>query len=260
MRASAFVYAFVAVAFATAALAVDPAAKCESAKLTAAGKYGYCRLVVEAKAVQAGHAIDYAACDSKFAKRWENAEFRGACPTNGDKASVLNEIAGDTDALVLRLSGVSLSDNADGTVTDPGTGLVWEKKDDLGGIHDKDNLFSWSATGTAPDGTAFTTFLGTLNGSTSSDGTTASGCFANHCDWRLPTIAELQTILLEPFPCPVSPCAVPALGPTEPGSYWSGTTNLSGPTGGWYVFFVDGTRLLGPKTNPLFVRAVRGGS
>lgn len=259
MRAVVLLYAFVSLAPATTALAVDPAGKCEAIKLKAAGKHGYCRLVVEADAVQRGTDIDYTACDKKFARRWENAEFRGACPTNGDASSVRDEIADNSDRLALRLSGVSLADNGDGTVTDPATRLVWEKKDDLGGIHDKDNLYSWSATGTAPDGTAFTTFLGTLNGGASSDGTTVSGCFANHCDWRLPTIAELQTILLEPFPCPTSPCAVPALGPTEPGSYWSGTTNSDGPTGGWYVFFVDGTLVLGPKTNTLFVRAVRSG-
>ena len=45
------------------------------------------------------------------------------------------------------------------------------------------------------DGTAFTAFLGTLNNGTSSDGTATSGCFAGHCDWRLPAIEELEGIV-----------------------------------------------------------------
>jgi hypothetical protein len=179
---------------------------------------------------------------------------------DGDQLSVQSEVSNDCAAVALRLSGAGLTDNGDGTISDAATGLMWEQKDDLGGVHDKDNLYTWSATGTAPDGTAFTTFLGTLNGSVSNDGVTVSGCFANHCDWRLPTIAELKTILLEPFPCGTSPCVDPVLAPNEPGSYWSGTTNGSAPVGVWYVFFVDGTALLGHKTNSLFARAVRGGA
>jgi hypothetical protein len=79
-------------------------------------------------------------------------------------------------------------------VTDLHTGLMWEKKDDLGGIHDVDNEYTWSATGTEPDETAFTTLLATLNNGLF-DGTTIVGCFAGHCDWRLPTLPELLAII-----------------------------------------------------------------
>jgi len=37
-----------------------------------------------------------------------------------------------------------LQDNGDGTITNVSTGLVWEKKDDSGGIHDKDNRYVWA--------------------------------------------------------------------------------------------------------------------
>jgi hypothetical protein len=245
--------------WAVPAAAATDAEICRAAKLRLAGKYDFCRLKAEAKAVRTGNPANHAACDGKLALSWESAETRGACPTNGDQAAIHDQLAEHCDSLALRLGGAGFADNGDGTVTDTATGLMWEKKDDLGGIHDVDNLYSWSATGSVPDGTAFTAFLGTLNGNLSYDGSTVSGCFANHCDWRLPSIAELETILLEPFPCRTSPCADPALGPTQPGSYWSGTTNGSGPNGGWYVYFVDGTRVLGPKLNALFVRAVRGG-
>jgi len=151
-------------------------------------------------------------------------------------------------------------DNGDGTVSDNQTHLVWEKKDDLGGIHDKDNFYTWAPSGTLPTGTAFTTFLGTLNNGTSSDGTAISGCFAGHCDWRLPTSAELQTILLAPYPCGTSPCIDPVFGPTVAFTYWSSTTYSSTPSGAWGVDFFDGSVFAGGKTDLGYVRAVRGGS
>src|SRR5262249_49342721 len=62
--------------------------------------------------------------------------------------------------------------------------------------HDVNDVYTWSATGggTTPNGTVFTSFLGTLNNGTSFDYTTINGCFAGHCDWRLPTIVELSGI------------------------------------------------------------------
>jgi len=44
-------------------------------------------------------------------------------------------------------------------------GLQWELKTGDGSVHDKDNTYTWSATeaGTAPNGTAFIAFVGTLN-------------------------------------------------------------------------------------------------
>lgn len=50
-------------------------------------------------------------------------------------------------------------DNGDGTITDQQTGLMWEKKDQGGGVHDESTGFSWaglcgcttgSCTGTEP--------------------------------------------------------------------------------------------------------------
>jgi Protein of unknown function (DUF1566) len=120
-------------------------------------------------------------------------------------------------------SVVRFVDNGDGRVTDTQTGLMWEKKTTAVGSgpnyadpHDVDNYYSWSSTGTAPDGTAFTEFLGALNNGTSSDGTTTTGCFANHCDWRLPTVEELAGIM-DPAAAGCgsgSPCIDPAFGPT----------------------------------------------
>ena len=42
---------------------------------------------------------------------------------------------------------LAYTDNFDGTITDLSTGLMWEQKDEAGGLHDKDNLYAWSGDG-----------------------------------------------------------------------------------------------------------------
>lgn len=150
-------------------------------------------------------------------------------------------------------------DNQDGTVTDNQTGLTWEKKTN-GGIHDVNATYSWS-TGSpyAQNGTVLTTLLSVLNGGTSVDGSATDGCFAGHCDWRLPTIEELRGILLGQYPCAVTPCIDPVFGPTQGGGYWSVTTVAGLPASAWDVGIVNGQVTNGPKTGPGYVLAVRGG-
>ncbi len=164
-------------------------------------------------------------------------------------------------------------DNGDGTVTDRETRLQWEKKDtaagsgvDLGNPHDVDNTYSWgnlagcASTG-CPNGATYTDFLAALNDCTSSDGTAVVGAgFAGHCDWRLPTSVELQTILLASFPCSTHPCADPVFGPTTPGGYWSATTHSSIPFFAWDIDFYDGLVFQANKTGGAYVRAVRSGT
>jgi len=145
--------------------------------------------------------------------------------------------------------------SAPGTVTDRLTGLQWEQKTDDGGVHDRDTGHTWSTSGdgdtTDADGNAFTTFLATLNG---------GGCFAGQCDWRLPTIFELQTILLEPYPCTTSPCIDQTVfGPTGPSFYWSTSTDADFSFGAWYLSFDYGYVNNVFKSYSGLVRAVRAG-
>lgn len=133
------------------------------------------------------------------------------------------------------------------------TGLEWEQKTDDASIHDADNIYRWSdpLEELGADGTVFTSFLVTLN---------SGACFASQCDWRLPTRAELQTILSQPHPCTTSPCADQAVfGPTATDGYWSSTTVVTLPHYAWYVNFYDGFANFGPKGGVAAVRAVRGG-
>src|SRR5665811_1677418 len=76
------------------------------------------------------------------------------------------------------LAGKTYSDNGDGTVTDPTTGLIWMRCS-MGQI--------WNG--------------GTCTGATSTynwdqaNALTGTVPFAGHSDWRVPNIRELQTIV-----------------------------------------------------------------
>jgi hypothetical protein len=130
-------------------------------------------------------------------------------------------------------------DNGDGTATDYDTGLQWEQKTSDGTVHDASNTYAWSLTPMSltfgpPDGSAFGIFLGTLN-----NGTTAyfdrptTGCFAGHCDWRLPLLEELKGIGSASafWVCPDQTI----FGPTGDAgcAYWSATTDANNPDAAW---------------------------
>jgi hypothetical protein len=251
------------------AFGLSAATKCEANKLKRAALYGACRLKAESKAVKVGGLPDFSKCNSTFGEKWGLAESGGGgqCPTNGDSTGMQNLITADADLIALKLSGTRFVDHGDGTVTDLTTGLMWEKKGSRDGVanlsdpHDADNRYTWSTTLVPPDGTAFTDFLATLNSCTSADGHTLTGGFAGHCDWRLPTLAELETIVdLSASGCGSgNPCIFSALGPTVAFYYYSVTFLTGSPGLVFTVQFNDGTPNFVASTSNLHVRAVRGG-
>ena len=170
-------------------------------------------------------------------------------------------------------------DNPNGTITDKQTGLQWEKKDNTcPGIHCVDDLYSWCVgaddftcvNGGIPDGTAFTSFLRTLNGgdtgvgncTRTDDGTPEQAGFAGHCDWRLPRLDELVTIVDCNFGGG-GPCIDPIFGPTST-LYLTSDTLARDQNVAWTFFFpfpAFTNEAFKPGTQePFSVRAVRGGA
>jgi hypothetical protein len=121
------------------------------------------------------------------------------------------------------------TDNADGTVTDYDTGLMWEKKDGTTVLLH----WTWNA--------AMTDFISACNGKSADGVNLGTGCPVYH-DWRVPTVAELQGILNLSVPgCGAgTPCIDPIFGPTLAYQHWSSTTLSFSNYQAWYVEFYDG--------------------
>jgi hypothetical protein len=94
------------------ALAIEPSDRCQLSKLKSAGKYAFCLLKAEARAIRNAAPPAYARCDSKFAEEWARAEAsgHGSCPTAGDLGSLQAVIADHADTLAAALAGAPLVD------------------------------------------------------------------------------------------------------------------------------------------------------
>ena len=130
------------------------------------------------------------------------------------------------------------TDNANGTVTDNLTGLIWLKNG---------NFFSaqknW-ATALADCNTL------AANGTTLTDGSVAG-------DWRLPNKRELFSLIDDSKYNSSLPTGHPFAD--VKGYYWSSTTYAEGTDNAWFVKILDGWVYLDHKLNTAYLWPVRGG-
>ena len=200
--------------------------------------------------------------------------------TVGMAGGALPVHAGETDAY---------RDCGNGTVSDPSRDLVWEKKQDSGTgpdpsrPHEVANTYTWTEAPkepvtwrerrarlakkrlagasedskepmrVKPNGTLFTVFLASLN---RPDPLTGE-CFAGRCDWRIPTMAELE--LLRVRNCRDLPCGNPVVGPSANARYWSSLEYEGWPEYAWASKFFSGNHNRARKTTARHARAVRDG-
>lgn len=122
---------------------------------------GACGEAVATALAGGGLVADPRSCDADLGTCTTSLEI---CNTSSrlPKSGQTTSYGPGSDGAVQAGRALSYTDNGDGTITDNVTGLMWEKKDDSGGIHDKDNDYTWSGAsygaGTyLPDGTMFST-------------------------------------------------------------------------------------------------------
>ncbi len=114
------------------------------------------------------------------------------------------------------------TDNGDGTVTDPTTGLIWMR----------------CAMGQTWDGKTCTGWV-TEYDDRSASALTGKVTFAGHSDWRLPNIRELQTIVDRSVSKPaIDSVAFP--GMSAPWNFWSASDPFGSSYSNYQVNFTYG--------------------
>jgi hypothetical protein len=131
-----------------------------------------------------------------------------------------------------------LTDNADGTITDNLTGLIWIKDANCFGQRTWNNALS-ACNGLADGACGLTD--GSITG-----------------DWRLPHVKELQSLIDFSRSVPALPFEYP-LTNVQSDFYWSSTSYASNTDFAWSVDMNNGSVFYNLKSRNFYVFPVRGG-
>ncbi len=133
----------------------------------------------------------------------------------------------------------SFTDNGDGTVTDNTTKIMWQKCS-----KGQANNATCSGTARATAWEAAITYCKSLS-------------LADHTDWRLPEIKELESLVGGTAYNPsIDSAFFPA---TVSSSYWSASLRANSTSYAWYLDFSYGNVSHYDKSSSSYVRCVRGG-
>ncbi len=128
-------------------------------------------------------------------------------------------------------TGTRFTNNGDGTITDNATGLMWVANPTSAGVG---GTYTWANAIPACENLTY----------------------AGYSDWRLPNIKELMTIVDYSV---YNPSINTTYFTSQANFYWSSSTYVDNTSYAWYVNFINGYVVNSAKTNPYYIRPVRGG-
>ena len=150
-------------------------------------------------------------------------------------------------------------------VLDEFTGLTWEVKSDLPGLHDSGNTYSWYEPNEEHGGEL--DYRGVPNGGRCSGSACDTSAFVDavnatglcgFTDWRMPSRDELGSIS-DPRRTQAPPTINSRYFPfTQPAEYWSGNDYQFQWNAAWVWSFHNGLDRVEWKASPRHVRLVRG--
>lgn len=150
-------------------------------------------------------------------------------------------------------------------VKDATTGLVWEVKTHDKGLQDANNYYSWYSAGALNTNRSGMRNYGKCRGGISCDTQSYINAInakrvCGYSDWRLPTRAELLTLVRGHTDGEQTSTIDTHFFPGTPGDwYWTADTDLGDPAHAWYVLFYNGRTMKALKSQAKRVRLVRGG-